>query len=190
MLFKDDIQKLTKGFEAQYRGVNVWKSEEEIEWIYGDLRYIKDGNCYMPHIVNNESGHNNSVSGIPVQPASVGRFTGVVGTDSTGETPEAIFEGDIVDFLGMVGEIVLMAGAYGISLRYSQIDWDAVEKKIPEVTGCNNRLSSCMNDNFISLWEIIWNFNVEEANCGDLIKVLGNAYENYDLLLGGKSENE
>lgn len=122
-------------------------------------------------------------TGLPVCPERVGRFTGVIGTDSTGEKSEALYEGDIVDFLGITGEIIFECGAFGIGFR-NQIDWDMVQAEIPKITGCRNRLLACQCDNFISLWEIIWNFNIEEDNCGDLIKVIGNTYEK------SKGENE
>lgn len=70
--------------------------------------------------------------------------------------------GDEVDLLGQVGEIVFECGAYGVYVC-SGIDYDKLEKAIPEVTGCNNSPYFTYNDNFISLWELYWNFNGEDG---------------------------
>ena len=42
------------------------------------------------------------------------------------------------------------------------IDWDDIEKHIKEQVGNYNSLYACLNDNFISFWEIAWNFECEE----------------------------
>ena len=75
-----------------------------------------------------------------------------------------IFFRDMVSLLGMVGEVTFECGAYGIAFQ-NPIDWDVIESRIPEVTGCNNYPRFCYNDNFISFWELIWNFNCEDNVC-------------------------
>ena len=75
-----------------------------------------------------------------------------------------IFTGDNVSLFGMTGEVVFECGAYGIVFQET-IDWDLIESKIPEVTGCDNTPCFCENDNFISFWELLWNFNCEEELC-------------------------
>lgn len=41
------------------------------------------------------------------------------------------------------------------------------------------------NDNFISFWEIMWNYNQEENNCY-VVEVIGNIHDNPELLKGIK----
>ena len=53
------------------------------------------------------------------------------------------------------------------------INWEEIEKLIPEVTGCNNSLCACMNDNFISFWETAW--NLEDVS--RLVEVVDDACE-------------
>ena len=71
---------------------------------------------------------------------------------------------DKVSLFGMVGEVDCACGAYGISFT-QPIDWDLIENKIFEVTGCDNSPCFCHNDNFISFWELMWNFNCEDNHC-------------------------
>lgn len=71
---------------------------------------------------------------------------------------------DKVSLFGMIGEVDYSCGAYGISFT-QPIDWDLVESKILEVTGCDNNPCFCCNDNFISFWELMWNFNCEDNHC-------------------------
>lgn len=78
-------------------------------------------------------------------------------------------EYDVVSLFGIEGEVRIECGAYGISFR-DDIDWDFIESKIPEITGCNNTPHFCHNDNFISFWELIWNFNCEFPKVCDVVK--------------------
>ena len=66
--------------------------------------------------------------------------------------------GDKVSLFGKTGEVVYDSGAYGIYFKEG-IDWDLIESKIPEITGCDNAPHFCHNDNFVSFWELMWNFN-------------------------------
>ena len=100
-------------------------------------------------------------------------------TGQTDKNGKMIWTGDIVEFLGMRGEVKFECGAFGIA--FDEIDWDYMEERIPEITGCNNSLCACLNDNFISLWEIAWNFN-EEENYLSTVDILGNIYDNPELL--------
>ena len=78
--------------------------------------------------------------------------------------------GDEVSLFGMVGEVRFECGTYGIGFS-NLIDWDLIESKIPEITGCNNTPAFCHNDNFISFWELLWNFNCEENVCNVVQRV-------------------
>ena len=71
---------------------------------------------------------------------------------------------DEVSLFGMKGIVTFECGAYGIGFD-ERIDWDLIESKISEVTGCDNTPHFCHNDNFISFWELMWNFNCEDNHC-------------------------
>ena len=103
------------------------------------------------------------------------QFTGMC--DKNGE---GIYEGDIVKFNSRVGEVVFTCGCFGIGFRKC-IDYDSMLKEIHEYTGCDNRLYACENDNFISLWEIWWNYNEEDQRL-EAVEVIGNIHENPELL--------
>ena len=107
---------------------------------------------------------------------TVGQFTGL--TDKNGKK---IFEGDIVRLFDIsVGEIVQECGAFGIGCR-KQIDYDYLASEIAPVTGNNNTPMFCYNDNFVSLWELWWNYN-EEGDEISVIEVIGNIHDNPELL--------
>ena len=91
-----------------------------------------------------------------------------------------IWENDIVDFLGHKGKVMYECGSFGIAYREC-IDWEEIESNICPVTGCDNALCACENDNYISLWEIYWNFN-DEDNCLSTVEVIGSAIDNPELL--------
>lgn len=81
-----------------------------------------------------------------------------------------LYIGDTVKLFDFDGIIVFEAGAFGIGL--CNIDWDFIESKIPEITGCNNTPYFCHNDNFISFWELLWNFNCEDNCCSVVTKII------------------
>ena len=91
-----------------------------------------------------------------------------------------IWENDIVDFLGHKGIVKYDCGSFGIAYKEC-IDWEEIESNICHVTGCDNALYACENDNFISLWEIYWNFN-DEDNSVNTVEVIGNIFDNPELL--------
>jgi uncharacterized phage protein (TIGR01671 family) len=91
-----------------------------------------------------------------------------------------IWENDIVDFLGHKGTVVFECGSFGIAYKTS-IDWNGIEANIKPITGCDNRLYACENDNYISLWEIYWNFNDEDDSV-NTVEVIGNIFDNKELL--------
>lgn len=91
-----------------------------------------------------------------------------------------IWENDIVDFLGHKGTVVFECGSFGIAYK-TPIDWNGIEANIKPITGCDNHLYACENDNYISLWEIYWNFNDEDDSV-NTVEVIGNIFDNPELL--------
>lgn len=84
---------------------------------------------------------------------------------------EPIFTGNEVKLFDRIGEVCMECGAYGIGF-HNQIDWDRLEEKIEPITGCRNNPHFCYNDNFISFWELLWNYNCEEDVC-IVVEVIG-----------------
>lgn len=95
------------------------------------------------------------------------RETGIADTNF-----DSIFTGDKISLFGMVGEVVFECGAYGISFQEC-INWECIESKIYPVTKCSNIPVFCYNDNFISFWELLWNFNCEE-DCCTVVEIVSN----------------
>lgn len=121
----------------------------------------------------------NAIAGIPhnvsILTDTICQCTGL--TDKNGQK---IWENDIVDYLGRKGKVKYECGSFGIVFR-KIIDWEEIEANICLITGCDNSLYACENDNFISLWEIMWNFNDIE-NSIETIEVIGNVFDNPELL--------
>ena len=106
-----------------------------------------------------------------VDTKTVGQYTGL--NDKNGVN---IFEGDIVDLFGMKGKVVQECGAFGIGFMKT-IDYDLLESKIP----FNNSANFCFNDNFISLWEVFWNYEQDDNPLYE-VEVIGNITDNPELL--------
>lgn len=85
------------------------------------------------------------------------------GTGLYYEDGNEICLGDKVSLItGDTGEIVFECGAYGIGVL-GDIDYEKIQSKMDKNDWCcGNRYHGCCNDNFISLWELYWNFNCEE----------------------------
>lgn len=101
-------------------------------------------------------------------------------TGLSDKTGEIIFKNDIVDFLGHRGIVKFECGSFGIAYE-KHIDWDEIQANIMPLTGCENTLYACENDNYISLWEIYWNFNDEDDSLST-VEVIGNMIDNPELL--------
>lgn len=86
-----------------------------------------------------------------------------------------IYENDKIHFLGMEGKVVYECGAFGIA--FDNIDYDLIQSAMDkEPNCCGNKYEGCFNDNFISLWEIYWNFNCCEDGI-DVIEKTGNIHD-------------
>ena len=143
------------------------------EWVYGDLGHFPDRTKIDTH----ENGQ--PWRGYDVFPETVGQFTGVYDTELT-----KIFEGDIVRFLRYVGKIVFEEGCFGIAISCNDaFDWDYIDEEMKEYAG-TNQITACFNDHFISLWEILWNFDCDQNIC-NVVEVIGNIHDNPELLEGG-----
>ena len=154
--------------EILFRGKRV----DNGEWVYGLLWRV--GDTYA-NIVDKDTEVIYSVL-----TKTIGQSTGM--TDKNGKK---IFEGDIVKLFDVaVGEIVQECGAFGIGCR-QQIDFDYLASEIAPVTGHNNTPMFCYNDNFVSLWELYWNYN-EENDEISVIEVIGNIHDNPELMKGGE----
>lgn len=94
-------------------------------------------------------------------------------TELRDTSDKMIWENDVVEFLGNRGKIVYCNGAFGIEFT-DYVVWKDIKEKINELTGNNPHL--VCNDNFISLWEIYWNFN-DEYNQLSEVKVIRNEHD-------------
>ena len=139
------------------------------EWIQGYLYGIWEKRYILWGMTNNIP------TMIEVDPTTICQCTGL--KDKNGNL---IWENDIVDFLGHKGKVVYECGSFGIAYR-DYIDWEEIEANICPITGCDNALFACENDNFISLWEIYWNFNDEDDSV-NTVEVIGSAIDNPELL--------
>lgn len=81
----------------------------------------------------------------------------------TADKGRQVREGDRVRFCGHEGEVVFECGSLGVVVE-NGIDYDVLQSFMDEYEDvcCGNEFSGCMDDNFISLWEIYWNFNCIE----------------------------
>lgn len=137
------------------------------EWVSGFL-HCKENKWY----ISNKAG---SPFAFEVRPDTICQCTGL--TDKNGNL---IWENDVVEFFGHKGVIVCECGSFGIAYK-TLIDWEEIQSNIKCVTGCENILYACENDNFISLWEICWNFN-DEDNSLCTVEIAGNIFDNSELL--------
>lgn len=102
--------------EIIFRG----KRMDNGEWVFGDLRHIFYGECYL-HIVDNSNGLNNSVCGLEVDPSTVGQFTGL--EDKLGTK---IFEGDIVRY-GQRGAVEYNSGSAQFTLNFTDSTYEGFD---------------------------------------------------------------
>ena len=143
---------------------------EDGMWVHGNLRC--DVGKYT--IFQFESERADYVE-YEIDPDTICQCTG-----SKDKNGNLIWENDIADFLGHKGTIKFECGSFGIAFR-EIIDWEEIEANICSITGCDNPLYACENDKFISLWEIMWNFDDVEDSI-ETIEVIGTIFDNKELL--------
>ena len=146
------------------------KRTDNGEWIEGDL-------VHSVYKINDicVGKYGNEVGMHKVDESTICQCTGL--KDKNGKL---IWENDVVDFLGHKGKVMYECGGFGIAYR-ERIDWEEIESNICTITGCDNALYACENDNYISLWEIYWNFNDEDDSV-NTVEVIGSAIDNPELL--------
>ena len=152
---------MTNNREIKFRGMLT----KERVWVYGiyDPYRYRIGS-YLRELQTEPFWHY-------VDHETVGQYTGL--KDKNGNE---IYKGDIVEFFGMKGRIVKECGAFGIGTS-RQINYDKLETKMPY----GNSPAFCYNDNFISLWELWWNYEQDDNPLYE-VEVIGNIYENPELL--------
>lgn len=137
------------------------------KWVSGFL-HCKENKWY----ISNKAG---APFAFEVRPDTICQCTGL-----KDKNRKLIWENDVVDFLGHKGTIKFECGSLGIEYQ-KNIDWEEIQANIMRVTGCENTLYACENDNYISLWEIYWNFNDEDDSVST-VEVIGNIFDNPELI--------
>ena len=146
------------------------------EWVTGSLITCEDGTYKIAtSCLEGKANEPILVCAYDVNRDTICQCTGL--KDKNGKL---IWENDIVDFLGHKGAINFECGGLGIGYQ-KNIDWEEIQANIMRVTGCENILYACENDNYISLWEIYWNFNDEDDSV-NTVEVIGNIFDNPELL--------
>lgn len=140
------------------------------EWVVGNLVnsvYHKNDSCV--------GTYGSDVGMHSIDTSTLCQCTGL--KDKNGKV---IWENDIVDFFGHIGTVKCECGSFGIAYKET-INWEEIASNIMPITGCENTLYACENDNYISFWEIYWNFN-DEDDCLSTVEVIGNKFDNPELL--------
>lgn len=137
---------------------------------YGkDIHYIFANEIACPNCINDRR-KDFSLQDYEIDPSTLCHCTGMRDKNS-----KLIWENDIVHFLGHEGTIKFECGSFGIEYQ-ENIDWEEIQINIMRVTKCANVLYACENDNYISLWEIYWNFN-DEDDLVNTVEVIGNKFD-------------
>lgn len=85
-----------------------------------------------------------------------------------------LLEGETIYLLGVEGKVVMECGAWGWG-SHEYVPWEELEKRIPH----NNQPRFCYCDNFISFWELKWNF--DNGNDWDGVPFIKHSKEKQEL---------
>lgn len=155
------------------------KRKDNGEWEIGSLIILPNGKYEIANGCTNPPDSDpmwkKCVITHEIDPSTICQCTGL--KDKNGKL---IWENDIAELFGYRGVIKYACGGFGIGYR-KNIDWEEIQSNIMRVTGCENILYACENDNYISLWEIYWNFNDEDDSV-NTVEVIGNIFDNKELL--------
>jgi uncharacterized phage protein (TIGR01671 family) len=153
-------------FRGKRVGERQWKYGSYVEQYGATQIYLKNGadedgfDCYH------------------VEPETVGQYA-----ELTDKNRKEIFKGDIVKTLdGQVGIVTYEFGAFGIGMIAGK-DYECLDSIIKEITSCDTCNYFHNSDNFISLYELMWNYyNQVNDDCCDIVEVIGNIYDNPELI--------
>lgn len=148
------------------------------EWVEG-LPFGRIGGGLTPYGINPLRADKDRKV-YSVFPETVCEYTGL--TDKNGKK---IFNHAIVAFhYGHnkdICEVCFESGAFGLGKSYpKKFDYDELETSVANAT--ENDSYFVGNDNFISLWEIVWNYNEYAGENLHLVEIVGNIFENPELL--------
>lgn len=167
LLFRGQQRK--KGEKVRLDGSPV-----ESSWFYGNGVFQSKGDFSIIYQSEPEFSKHSVYSD------TLGQYTGL--TDKNGVK---IFEGDVVKILDyQMGIITNECATFGAWIK-PYVDWDYLDSAIYTITGCDNNPYFCRNDNFVSLWECMWNYNQEDNDCF-VVEVIGNIHDNPELSEGGE----
>ena len=128
---------------------------------------INDGFC--------DWGLEPPIVGYEVDPDTIGECTGL--KDKNGKK---IFEGDIVKLDEQLFKVIYECANFGLGSN-KEINYNPIINKSKEAGSMD--FWGCYCDNFVSLFELYWNFNDDE-NILNEIEVIGDVYDNPELLKG------
>lgn len=155
-----------------FRGLNP-----EDVWLYGYLRAYDQTDKLDTHC---ELYVKDFVYGKIVKPETIGQFTALLDV-----TKKPKFEGDVVYLFGFYGKVIRQHGAFGIYFP-NGIDYGDLASKIVPVTGIDTAPMFCRNDNFVSFWELMWNYDQTENIC-EVVTIVGDVHRNSELIGGNKN---
>lgn len=154
--------------EVLYRGKRI----DNGEWIEAEAYNHYKGNGIWADSPKKEIYF---VGGFACMDKTVTEFTGI--TDKNGKK---IFDGDVVSFCyghnKDICEVCFENGAFGLGKSYpKKFDYDELEMSVVNATGNDSHFVG--NDNFISLWEIAWNYNEYAGENLHLVEIIGNKFD-------------
>ena len=163
---------LFRGFHPDEKGdktIAIGEKKIKGRWLLGYLWRGANQSYITPYNLGvgyDENTHRISAHAYEVITETIGASTAL-----WDEQFQIIYQGDVVEFNDgqsrFIGLVVFECGAFGIATR----ETIPVEFR-----------DSCKNDNFVSFWEIIWNQSAFDSTSVGNVTVIGNCWENPELL--------